>query len=211
MFFITYFVLWLLLGLIFEKLIKKVFISIILTFICFASIIAVISITNANRIEEKIRSGGGIFNNDYFTMVYEPKHYCYLTEDNYPDNHRLHIETYYFKKAVETELSDVTFYRIEYCDYEISEPIKSVWLKENHFNVVIIDGVMPCYKKMTSLIENDTPLIYKLFLPKSMFRPIITNEAGTLYLPATPVYVYGSAPEFLEYELVDTIEKAGSI
>ena len=179
--------------------------------ILFVSLFGVTASINDQRIANKFNESQTTLLTDKFQPVYYRRQYCHLTQLNYPDDRGLRIEKYQFQQMVEYKWSRHTFYRIDCLSSSDTVPFESFWIDEDHLNITVIDGVMPCFKKVKYFVEKDTPLFYRLLLPPSLLRYKPKKVMGNLYLPYKPIILNGVIPEHMEYDLIDAIEKAGSI
>lgn len=204
-------VIFALITFVFYKIFEIWDITCLLSVVLFVSLFGVTASINDQRIANKFNESQITSLTDKFQPVYYRRQYCHLTHLNYPDDRELRLEKFQFQQMVEYKWSRHTFYRIDCLSSSDTVPFESFWIDENHLNVIIIDGVMPCFKKVTYFVEKDTPLFYKLLLPPSLHRYKPKKVMGNLYLPFSPIIVNGIIPEHMEYDLIDTIEKADSI
>ena len=205
-------VIFLIITLVFYKIFGIFDIAFFFGVILFVSLFGVTASINDQRIVNKFNETSITYPTEDFQPVYYRKQYCHLTQLNYPDDRRLRLEKYQFRQMPEYQWSRHVFYRID-CVTSSSDtvPLESFWIDEEHLNITIIDGVIPCFKKVKYFVEKDTPIFYRLVLPPSLHRYNPKRVMGNLYLPEQPIILNGVIPEHMEYDLVESIEKAGSI
>ena len=176
-----------------------------------ASFFFVTAAINDARIAQKFNEEESTLTREDFQPVLYTKEYCHITHINYTDEHQLVIDCYRFREAIEYRWSKQVYYRID-CDTNSDiVPFESYWVNGRHLDVIVIDGVLPCFKKVKHFKEKDTPFFYKMLLPKDfhIYKP--KRVMGYLYVPAKPIILNGEIPSTIQYDLIDRIEKAGSI
>ena len=166
---------------------------------------------NDTRIEQKFNEENSMLDREDFQPVLYPKNYCHITYLNYTYEHHLMIDCYCFKEAPEYKWSNQVYYRIDCAVSSDIVPFESYWINGQHLDVVIIDGILPCFKKVKHFKEKDTPLFYKMFLPERFHTYKPKRVMGYLYVPTEPLMVEGVIPDILEYDLVNRMNKTDSI
>lgn len=176
-----------------------------------ASFFFVTAAINDTRIAQKFNEKDSTLVREDFQPVLHTKDYCHITHLNYTDEHQLVIDCYRFKEAIEYKWSKQVYYRIDCNTSSDIAPFESYWVNGRDLGVIVIDGVLPCFKRVKYFVEKDTPFFYKMVLPKSyhVYKP--KRAMGYLYVPANPIILNGEIPDTIQYDLVDRIEKAGSI
>lgn len=176
-----------------------------------ASFFFVTTAINETRISRKFNEKDSTLVREDFQPILYSKNYCHITHLNYTDEQQLVIDCYRFKEAVEYKWSKQVYYRID-CDTRLDNvPFESYWINGRDLGIIVIDGVLPCFKKVKCFAEKDTPFFYKMFLPKTFHRHKPKQVMGYLYVPAKPIIINGKIPDTIQYDLVDRIEKTGSI
>ena len=181
----------------------------------FASIIVlnfffVTTAVNDTRIANKFNEEKATLVRSDFKPIYYLRDYCHITQLNYTDEHRLVIEQYRFKDMVEYKWSKQVYYRID-IDGDDLVPLKSFWINDRHLTITVIDGVLPCFKRVEKFAEVKTPFFYRLFLPQSyhVYKP--KNIMGNLYVPVKPIILNCQIPDNIQYDLIDRLEKTSSL
>lgn len=182
---------------------------------CISAIVVVLTfylsvIGNELRIRNKFDS---YENNllEHFEPIYESRDYCYLTTDNYTEERRFIINKTTFPKRVEYKLSGRTFYHFELYTTDINKPFESIVIEDKHLKLILIDGVVPCYKKIIKYVETDIPGGLNWALPQECFEIKTAYHCGTLYLPNKPIYKENIIPQFLEYDILKSYETMNAI
>lgn len=166
---------------------------------------------NDTRIAQKFNEKDSTLVREDFQPVLYTKDYCHITHLNYTDEHQLVIDCYRFKEAIEYKWSKQVYYRIDCNTNSDIVPFESYWINGRDLGVIVIDGVLPCFKRVQYFVEKNTPFFYKMTLPKGyhVYKP--KRVMGYLYVPANPIILNGEIPSAIQYGLIDRIEKAGSI
>lgn len=142
---------------------------------------------------------------DDFYKIYDSKDYCFLNVQNYNEDRQLIIDYHYFPHALETSLSEKTFCRIDLYQGG-NTPYRSHWMNKENLEIVTIDGVVPCFKRLKAIKEKNPPLIYKLFLCPLSMEKKVKEFKGTLYLPENPYWRNCEIPQFLEYDILKEVK-----
>lgn len=166
---------------------------------------------NDTRIARKFNEEVSTLTREDFQPVLYTKDYCHITHLNYTDEHQLVIDCYRFKEAIEYKWSKQVYYRIDCNTNSDIVPFESYWVNGRDLGVIVIDGVLPCFKRVQYFVEKNTPFFYKMMLPKGyhVYKP--KRVMGYLYVPANPIILNGEIPSIIQCDLIDRIEKAGSI
>ena len=176
-----------------------------------ASFFFVTAAINDTRIARKFNEEESTLTREDFQPVLYTKDYCHITHINYTNENQLVIDCYRFREAIEYRWSKQVYYRID-CDTNSDiVPFESYWVNGRHLGLIVIDGVIPCFKKVKHFKEKDTPFFYKMLLPKGLqiYKP--KQVMGYLYVPVNPIIVNGEIPDTIQYDLVDRIEKTSSL
>ena len=197
-------VLTLALNLVFDDYLRSFRNSLLIVVIWFS----LLGVANDYRLINKFKYENTLPSTEQFQPVYETKHYCYLTHLNFTDNMQLVIDEYKTNAHFEDKLYNRVFYRV---DYHTPDGMESYWIEDKNLEFVIIDGVMPCFKKVEYFMEKDIPLLGRLFLPPQWFRYKPNQVSGCLYLPANPIFLRGELPDNIQLNAFEMIEKADSI
>lgn len=166
---------------------------------------------NNTRIAQKFNEKDSTLVREDFHPVLHTKDYCHITHLNYTDEHQLVIDCYRFKEAIEYKWSKQVYYRIDCNTNSDIVPFESYWVNGRDLGIIVIDGVLPCFKKVKCFAEKDTPFFYKMLLPKSYHTYKPKQVMGYLYVSSKPIIVNGEIPDTIQYDLVDRIEKTSSL
>lgn len=171
----------------------------------------VMAAINDTRIAQKFNEKDSTLVREDFQPVLYTKDYYHITHLNYTDEHQLVIECYRFKETIEYKWSKQVYYRIDCNTNSDIVPFESYWVNGRDLGVIVIDGVLPCFKRVKYFVEKNTPFFYKIVLPKSYHVYKSKRVMGYLYVPANPIILNGEIPSTIQCDLIDRIEKAGSI
>jgi hypothetical protein len=161
-----------------------------------------ISILNISRLTDKFNEYSSGNDSTLFAPAYEYRHYLHLTTNNYTEDRELIIYKTTYPQMVESKYSNACFYQFDIFTANDNSPFENVIIRAANTKIILIDGVIPCFKKLIFYQETTIPYIFKLLLPKNDFQYIPKYPTGILYLPKPPIFIENDIPSFLEYDTI---------